>query len=74
LPCLSFVNTFSFVINKKLYFRAAKIFPPSKSYNPEADPTLKGALDVIRITNEAVDKAVDRLLNEATENILKEDD
>jgi hypothetical protein len=35
---------------------------------------LKGALDVIRITNEAVDEAVNRLLNEAANKILKEDD
>jgi hypothetical protein len=35
---------------------------------------LKGALDVIRIANEAVDEAVNRLLNEAANKILKEDD
>jgi hypothetical protein len=35
---------------------------------------LKGALDVIRIANEVVDEAVNRLLNEATDKILKEDD
>jgi hypothetical protein len=29
---------------------------------------------VIRIANEAIDEAVDKLLNEATEKILKEDD
>jgi hypothetical protein len=40
-------------------------FLPSKPYNPEADPSLKGALEVIRIANEAIDEAVDRLLNEA---------
>jgi hypothetical protein len=35
---------------------------------------LKGTLDVIRIANEAVDEAVNRLLNEAAEKILKEDE
>jgi hypothetical protein len=35
---------------------------------------LKGALDVIRIANEVVDEAVNRLLNEAADKILKEDD
>jgi hypothetical protein len=74
LSCLSFVNTFSFVINKNLYFGAAKLSPPSEPYNPEADPALKGALDVIRIANEVVDEAVDMLLNEAADKILKEDD
>jgi hypothetical protein len=44
------------------------------SYDPEADPALKGALDVIRIANEVVDEAVNRLLNEAVDKSLKEDD
>jgi hypothetical protein len=43
-------------------------------YDPEADPALKGALDVIRIANEAVDEAVNRLLNKVAEKILKEDE
>jgi hypothetical protein len=34
---------------------------------------LKEALDMIKIANEAVDEAVNKLLNEATEKVLKED-
>jgi hypothetical protein len=34
---------------------------------------MKEAFDMIRITNEAIDEAVDRLLNEAAEIVLKED-
>jgi hypothetical protein len=34
---------------------------------------MKKALDMIRITNEAVDEAIDRLLNETAEKVLKED-
>jgi hypothetical protein len=34
---------------------------------------LKEALDMIKIANEAVDKAVNTLLNEITEKVLKED-
>jgi hypothetical protein len=34
---------------------------------------MKEALDMIRIANEAVDEAVDKLLNEAAEKVLKED-
>jgi hypothetical protein len=74
LSCLSFVNNFSFVINKNLYFGAAELSPPPEPYNPEADPALKGPLDVIRIANTTVDEAVDRLLNKAAEKILKKDD
>jgi hypothetical protein len=32
---------------------------------------LRGALDVIRIANEAVDEAVNRLLTEAADKVLK---
>jgi hypothetical protein len=34
---------------------------------------MKAALEIIRIAEEAVDKAVNKLLNEAAEKILKED-
>jgi hypothetical protein len=36
-------------------------------------PYLKGALDVIRIANEAVDEAVNRLMEEAIDKVIKED-
>jgi hypothetical protein len=68
------LSCLSFVIDKNLYFGVAKLSPPLESYNPEADPALKGALDVIRIANEAIDEAMDRLLNETAEKILKDDD
>jgi hypothetical protein len=57
-----------------LYFCAVELSPPPEPYNPEADPSLKGALDIIRIANEAVDEAVNRLLEEAADKVLKEDD
>jgi hypothetical protein len=38
------------------------------------DPALKGTLDEIRIENAAIDEAVNRLLNEVVERVLKEDD
>jgi hypothetical protein len=31
------------------------------------------ALDIIKIANDAIDEAVDRLLNEAADKVLKED-
>jgi hypothetical protein len=34
---------------------------------------MKETLNIIRITDEAVDEAIDRLLNEAAEKVLKED-
>jgi hypothetical protein len=56
-----------------IFFIAAKLSPPLEPFNPKADPAMKEALDIIKIANEAVDEAVDRLLNEAAEKVLKED-
>ena len=57
-----------------MYYGAAELSQPPEPYDPEADPSLKGALDVIRIANEVVDEAVNRLLNEAVDKVFKEDD
>jgi hypothetical protein len=65
----------SFLASKltNIFFIAADLSPPPESYNPEADLTLKEALDIMKIANEVVDEVVDRLLHEATEKVLKED-
>jgi hypothetical protein len=47
--------------------------PPPEPFNPEADPVLKEALEVMKVANTIVDEVVDRLLNEAAERVLKED-
>jgi hypothetical protein len=55
-----------------MFFIAADISPPQELYNPEADPAIKEALDIMKIANEVVDEVVDRLLREAAENVLQE--
>jgi hypothetical protein len=62
---------FSFRINQHIL--STELSPPPETYNPDADPTMKETLDIIRIANEATDEVVDRLLNEAAEKVLKED-
>jgi hypothetical protein len=42
-------------------------------YDPEVDPALKEALETIKIANEAVDEAVNKLLDEVAEKVLNED-
>ena len=56
-----------------IYFATASLSPPPEPFNPEADPVMKEALDVMKIANEVVDEVVHRLLHEAAEKILKED-
>jgi cell division septum initiation protein DivIVA len=51
----------------------AELSPVPEPYNPLADPVIKEALDIMSIANSIVDEVVDKLLNEATEKILKED-
>ena len=40
---------------------------------PEVNIAMKAALETIRIAEEVVDEAVNKLLNEATEKIFKKD-
>jgi hypothetical protein len=54
-------------------FTTAELSPLPERYDPEADPVMKEALDVMSVANSIIDKVVDRLLNEAAEKILKED-
>jgi hypothetical protein len=51
----------------------AELSPLPEPYNPQADPVMKEALDVMSVANSIVDEVVDRLLIEVTEKILKED-
>ena len=65
----------SFLASKfiNIFFIAAGLSPSPEPYNPEADPVIKEALDIMKIANVFVDEVVDRLLDEAAEKILKED-
>jgi hypothetical protein len=51
----------------------AELSPLPEPYNPMSDPVMKEALDLMSVANSIVDEVVNRLLNEATEKILKED-
>jgi hypothetical protein len=56
-----------------LFFTTTKLSPPPEPYDPEVDPVMRVALEMIRVAEEAVDEVVNKLLNEATKKILKED-
>jgi hypothetical protein len=57
-----------------LYCGAVELSPPPEPYNPKVDPSMKEALDVIRIANEAIDEAINGLLEEVADKVLKEGD
>jgi glutaredoxin len=77
LKCMLFITHFckffNFDTDRYLCFNAAELSPPPEPYNLEDDPSVKEALDIIKIANDAIDEAVDRLLNKATDKVLRED-
>jgi hypothetical protein len=53
-------------------FTTAELSLLPEPYDPEADPVMKEALDVMSIANTIIDEVIARLLNEAAEKNLKE--
>jgi hypothetical protein len=72
LKLFALLFVFTFVTHHHVFI-TADLSPPPEPNNPEADPVMKEALDVMQIANEVVDEVVDKLLHEAAERILKED-
>jgi hypothetical protein len=64
---------FIFWLRTNSLFTTAELSLLPEPYNPQADPVMKEALDVMSVANSIVDEVVDRLLNEDAEKILKED-
>jgi hypothetical protein len=54
-------------------FTSAELSLLPEPYDPQANPVMKEALDVMSVANTIIDEAVDKLLNEDAEKILKED-
>jgi hypothetical protein len=50
----------------------AELSPLPEPSNPLADLVMKEALNIMSVANSIIDEVVDKLLNEATEKILKE--
>jgi hypothetical protein len=67
-------SAFVFVASDRLTFpTSAELSPPSKPFNPLADPEMKEALDIINMAESIIDEVVNNLLHEVAEKILKED-
>jgi hypothetical protein len=54
---------FVFWLRTNDFLTTAELSPLPKPYDPQADPVMKEALDVMSVANTIVDEVVDRLLN-----------
>jgi hypothetical protein len=68
-----FRKFFSFDTNRYLCLNAVELSPPPEPYHPGAESSVKEGLDIIKIANDTIDEAVDRLLNDAVDKVLRED-
>jgi hypothetical protein len=53
---------------------ADELSPPLEPFDPLADPETKKAIEIINMAEAIVDKVVTKLLTEAAEKVLKEED
>jgi hypothetical protein len=53
---------------------AAELSPPLEPFNPLANPETKKAIEIINMAEAIVDEVVTKLLTEAAEKVLKEED
>jgi hypothetical protein len=54
-------------------FYAAELSPPPEQYDPKVVPSLKGILDQFKVVNAVIDEAINTLLNEVAEKVLKKE-
>jgi hypothetical protein len=47
--------------------------PPPKPYDAKNDPELKDVPAEFKVVHKTIDEAIDKVLNEAAENVLSED-
>jgi hypothetical protein len=53
---------------------AAELSPPPEPFDPLADPETKKAIEIINMAEAIVDEVVTKLLTEAAEKFLKEEE
>jgi hypothetical protein len=52
----------------------AELSPPPEPFDPLADPETKKAIEIINMAEAIVDEVVTKLLTEAAEKVLKEEE
>jgi hypothetical protein len=53
---------------------AAELSPPPETFDPMADPETKKTIEIINMAEAIVDEVVTKLLTEAADKILKEEE
>jgi hypothetical protein len=53
---------------------AAELSPPPEPFDPLADPETKKAIEIINTTEAIVDEVLTKLLTEAAEKVVKEEE
>ena len=53
---------------------AAELSPPPKPFDPLADPETKKTIEIINMAEAIVDEVVTKLLTEAADKVLKEEE
>jgi hypothetical protein len=53
---------------------AAELSPPPEPFDPLADPETKKTIEIINMAEAIVDEVVTKLLTEAAEKVLKEEE
>ena len=56
-----------------MFSTAAELPPPPEPFDPLADPETKKAIEIINLAESIVHEVVNKLLNEITEKVLKDD-
>jgi hypothetical protein len=57
-----------------MFSTAAELPPPPEPFDPLADPETKKAIAIINVAEAIVDEVVTKLLTEAAEKVLKEEE
>jgi hypothetical protein len=53
---------------------AAELSPPPKSFDPLANPETKKTIEIINMAEAIVDEVITKLLTEAADKVLKEEE
>ena len=57
-----------------MYSTTVELYPPLEPFDPLADPETKKAIEIINMAEAIVNEVVTKLLTEAAEKVLKEEE